>query len=229
VPLVVGAMHAWDPAVRAAVDAWGDLPGTVRAVRSTIYLPPNSDLIALATDLFAPSALVPGPLMRPLDVELGTISSGVFGLASHDIPLIRRLVPGVTAVHHARGLWPWGYSIGYHDGDLSVSLIALMGGNWGAHWTFDAWGDSTEIHVAFPPSYVTAGSSEATVHDTMGSRTWRSGLNGYQHEWLQLAQAVEDGGPLAIPVSTALEDLRHTVALADAAVSWRRSHAEAAA
>jgi predicted dehydrogenase len=231
VPLIVGAMHAWDPAFRAAADAWGDLPDTVRAVRSTIYLPKNSDMTTLATDLFVPA----GPARptsvpaAPLEAELGKISSGVFGLATHATPLIRRLVPGISAVRHARGLKPWGYSINYEDGERSVSLVALLGGAWAPHWTLDAWGDTTELHVSFPPSYVMTGSSEATLRGSGGSRTWRFDRNGYQMEWLHLADVVDARTPLAVPATAAVEDLRHAVALADAAVAERRRAAGVAA
>ena len=40
-PLIVGAMHRYDPAWRAAQDAWGDLAETAHTVRSSIVLPPN--------------------------------------------------------------------------------------------------------------------------------------------------------------------------------------------
>ena len=50
------------------------------------------------------------------------------------------------------------------------------------------------MQVSFPPSYVATGSSEATVRDATGSRTWRFDRNGYQHEWLHLADVVEGRG-----------------------------------
>jgi len=228
VPLVVGAMHAWDPAFRAAADAWGDLAETVRAVRSTIYLPPNADMIELATNLFTPQATasVAAGQTPLLDAELGTIRRLVFGLATHATPLIRRLCPGMSGVQHARGLKPLGYSISYEDGGRPVTLVALMGGKWEPQWTLDAWGATTELHAEFPPSYVTTGSSIATVRDRTGARTWRFDRNGYQAEWTHLADVVDKRAELAIPVATVVDDLRHAAALADAAVALRRRVAE---
>ncbi len=222
-------MHAWDPAFRAASDAWGDLPETVRTARSTIYLPPNRHMTGLATDLFRSSALPPRKARgSQSESEASTIHAGVLGLATHVTPLIRRLIPGLTHVRHASAVRPWGYSITYLDGERSVTLVGMLGGDWNPHWGFDAWGWGTEMRVSFPPSYVAAGSSTATIRDATGSRTWRFDQNGYHHEWLHLADVVDGRLPPAISVPTVVEDLRHAVLLADAAVAWRRAASDGA-
>jgi hypothetical protein len=51
VPIIVGTMHAYDPAYVAASHAWSGLSEKATLVRSVIYLPPNDEMIALATDL----------------------------------------------------------------------------------------------------------------------------------------------------------------------------------
>ena len=55
VPVVVGAMHVYDPAFAAAQKSWGDLPDTATLVRVAVYLPPNDDMVNLATELAAPA------------------------------------------------------------------------------------------------------------------------------------------------------------------------------
>ena len=55
VPVVVGAMHVYDPAFAAAQKSWGDLPDTATLVRVAVYLPQNDDMVNLATELAAPA------------------------------------------------------------------------------------------------------------------------------------------------------------------------------
>jgi predicted dehydrogenase len=223
VPVIVGTMHAWDPAWQAARGFLGDLSETARVVRSTIYLPADGDLIKLATDLVAAPPRGGRSAQSPVDRELETISSGVLALAMHALPLIRTLIPGMTRVTQALALEPWGYSVSYEDGDRSATLIGLEGGPWAPQWTLDAWGATTELHVDFPPSYVTAGSATAAIHTASGTRSWRFGTNGYHAEWLQLADVAEGRAEQAIPLQTIVDDLACAVAIAEAAVALRRA------
>ena len=50
-PILVGAMHTFDPGWRSAVQPWGDLPSSSSAIRSSIVLPPNSRFEDFATEL----------------------------------------------------------------------------------------------------------------------------------------------------------------------------------
>ena len=50
VPLVVGAMHSWDQAWRAASQAWLEAGGETRLIRSAIHLPVNDVILEQATD-----------------------------------------------------------------------------------------------------------------------------------------------------------------------------------
>jgi myo-inositol 2-dehydrogenase / D-chiro-inositol 1-dehydrogenase len=228
VPILVGTMHVWDPAWRALTRAWGDLPATVRAIRSTIYLPDNADMIKLATDLFTPNTSMTGSSSSQqsgLETEIEMIRNGVLGLAMHATPLIREIVPNIGRVSHARALKPWGYSIGYGDERSSVSLNAIVGGGWAPQWTLDAWGASTEVHATFPPSYVSAGSAVGEVRTASGSTVWHFDTNGYLAEWAHIADVAEGRCRLAVPLKTAVDDLAQTVSLADAAVEHRRSSA----
>lgn len=74
IPVVVGAMHAYDPAWTAVREGWGDLPERAHLVRSRIYLPGNDEFVALATD---PAFLAPPPpaRARPPPICSGAASS----------------------------------------------------------------------------------------------------------------------------------------------------------
>jgi myo-inositol 2-dehydrogenase / D-chiro-inositol 1-dehydrogenase len=226
VPIIVGTMHAWDPAWRALAGAWGDLAATVRTIRSTIYLPSNGDMTDLATNLFTPSLVAtsstPGS-RSALDAEVLTIRDGVLGLAMHAMPLIREFLPDVGEVRHARALTPWGYSICCGDDRSSVTLNAIIGGSWAPQWTLEAWGASKEACVTFPPSYVSAGSAVAEIRSASDRKVWHFDTNGYLAEWTHVADVVEGRCELAIPLETAIEDLVQTVLLTEAAVNHRRS------
>ena len=64
VPVVVGAMHVYDPAFAAAQKSWGDLPDTATLVPVAVYLPQNDDLVNLATELAAPAPAPGSPRPR---------------------------------------------------------------------------------------------------------------------------------------------------------------------
>ena len=71
--------------------------------------------------------------------------------------------------------------------------------------------------MRFPPSYVLAGSATATLTTATARTSWRYPRNGYQAEWLHLADVVERRAELAVPVQTAVDDLLYALRLADGA------------
>ena len=91
VPILVGAMHTFDPGWRAAKANWGDLATTTHSIRSSIVLPPNPRFEDFATEV----------IMRPdwptadltdAEVRAGLVQGGIMGLAIHDLPLVRALI-----------------------------------------------------------------------------------------------------------------------------------------
>ena len=181
VPVVVGAMHVYDPAFAAAQKSWGDLPDTATLVRVAVYLPHNDDLVNLATELAAPAP-----------------SGGVLGLATHNLPIVRHFVPTVQEVLAAEFVPPWGYQLTFRSGDRLAQFLALMPGHWRPDWSLRVWGPKAELRIQFPPSYVLAGSATVELVNANSRSSWRYAHNGYQAEWLHLADVAEGRVELTI-------------------------------
>src|ERR1700712_3690156 len=92
VPVLVGAMHTFDPGWLAAKVNWGDLPETANYIRSSIVLPPNPRFEDFATEVITRPAARQPDYDDP-DVIAGMVNGGVLGLAIHDLPLVRTFLP----------------------------------------------------------------------------------------------------------------------------------------
>jgi hypothetical protein len=236
VPIVVGAMHSWDPAWLAASKEWLDSDGHARLIRSTIHLPVNSDIMHFATDLAShdgrrgmrvPAGLTPRlgaarRRLRPPDraSREARLRAVILGFAVHAIPLIRVLAPALGSVVFARPAYPWGYSVAYDAAQTAVTMTGTIGGHWTPTWTFDAWEEDRRMHVDFPPAFVMAGSGEASISDLTRRVSWRMPHNGYLAEWLHLADVAEGRAELAISVSAAVDDYLHALSIANAGAEW---------
>ncbi len=218
VPVVVGTMHAHDPAFVAGMRDWLATADEPELIRSVIYLPSVGDQVAWSTEHRASGyvSFSPATASLPVDEQAGLIRTTVLDLAIHNTPLIRALIPAVPHVRFARVRLPFGYVMSLTAGDRLIQLIALMWGHWRPDWTFDVWGREHALHVEFPPSYVLAGSATAELR-SVGSRTgWRFPDNGYQALWRYLSAVVADGmDPSAI--DAAVSDLDYALAIADGA------------
>lgn len=215
VPVIVGAMHAYDPAYRAAAAAADVLRGRATVVRSTIYLPGNDVFIEQATDpVIGAVTSAPGPPLEPAAWAAETVRGATLGLISHHIPLIRRFAGPLSDVVRARAVAPWGYDILLAGAAGSVHLTAVMGGTWDPAWHFTAENAEVAVRVAFPPSYVLAGSATACVSDAAGVRCWRDPDNGYQAEWRHLADVVDGLAELQVPLAEVIDDVDVTLRLA---------------
>ena len=221
-PVIVGAMHAYDPAWIAAKQHWGNLPQTARLVRSMILLPGNDEFVNLATDLAAIAARPPAPhpaeAPSTAQAAAGALRGGILGLATHAIPQVRQFLPAFETVAVATRLRPFGYRLVLTGGRCTVELVALMPGKWRPDWRLDVWGPASELHVRYPPSYVLAGSATAALTSGGGEQRWSYPMNGYQAEWAHLADVVDGLAEPAIPVQTAVDDLSFAATLADAAI-----------
>lgn len=224
VPVVVGAMHTFDPGWRAAVANWGELPATSHTIRSSVVLPPNARFEDVATEVLSRPAF---PSLDNPNVETlaAFVHGGVMGLAVHDLPLIRSLLPRYDdlRVISATFLAPFGYRILMVAGGKVVELHAVVSSTWQPDWVLEAYADDLVLRTEFTPSYVHAGSAISTLSTAESARVFGpTTMNGYEAEWLELADVVR--GKVALPDLDALvDDLRFTVAVADAASDAVRS------
>jgi predicted dehydrogenase len=233
VPVIVGAMHTFEPGWLKLQRIWEDLPERIHTVRSRISLPPNPHFEDLATEVEGRIPMTPGTETGP-EADAARVAGGVLGLAIHDLPLIRALLPDQTSLQvlHAEPRAPFGYAI---SADVDGRLLQLEGGihsHWRAQWTLEAIAEDAVLHIDFTPSYVHAGSAVVTLTGADGeSRTFGPyGYNGYEGEWRTLVAAVRGAGsaapaPAAAPgpvapapeMSTLEADLAFALELADRA------------
>ena len=188
VPVLVGTMHAYDPGWLAFAEAWGPMEGSAHHVRCSAVLPPNPRFEDFATEVTNRQAQAPPPVSSADDLA-NLLRGGILGLATHDLPLVRRFLtaPEEIVVHTARTLTPFGYLIILSCGEQVVELHALMSANWDPRWSLEVFADDRVGTVDFTPSYVQAGSATAAVHSP-GRRVLLGPFdhNGYVEEWRHL-------------------------------------------
>ena len=230
VPIIVGAMHTFDPAWLAAEAEWGALIETSHTIRSSIVLPPNARFEDLATDIVARPSSPPFDETDP-EAAVRAVTEGIMGLAIHDLPLIRQFLPSFADLDVLRAdiAAPWGYVI---SGTASGKVVHLQAGitdAWAPEWTLEVIGDELSLRVTFTPSYVQGGSAVATLHSSAGTRTFGPfALSGYEAEWIALAR-IARGQDTPPPPVELIDDLRFAIALADQSSSQIRSNWESVA
>jgi predicted dehydrogenase len=222
VPILVGAMHTFDPGWLAAEELAGGLLRSAHTLRSSIVLPPNARFEDFATEVIARPAAPERDLEDPA-VVAAVLEGGILGLAIHDLPLVRRFVPDFAdlEVLRAEAVRPFGYVVLVRAGGRTIELTAQVASGatavWKPDWTFEAVGPDSALAVTFTPSYVQAGSAVAEL--TAGGRTQAAGPfghNGYEGEWRRIAGIV--GGTEHAPAASELiDDLRFALAIVDGA------------
>ncbi len=211
--LVVGAMHGYDPAWLAAREALAEAgdPGPFH-VRCAVHIPANERFEDMATTMVRPPRHGAGPA-----APAAVVRGGVLGLAIHDLPLIRTVIPRLDTVRFATHLAPWGYGITATGPGGSVDLLARVGGTWQPDWTLSVWGQDTELELSFPPSYVHAGSATAWMRRN-GVRQCFGPFpeDGYDAEWSELLSVLGGRAP-RYGVAHLVADLEYAIELADLA------------
>lgn len=223
VPVLVGAMHSFDPGWVALRRGWGQFAAEVHTVHSSIVLPPNSRFEDFATEVLHRPSVPPMDLHAP-EAAAELVHAGVMGLAIHDLPLVREFIPAFDdlEVQAAHAVEPAGYQITLSAGGRVVHLHAALTDTWRPQWLLEAWSDTASARVEFTPSYVHAGSAIASL--TEADRATEYGperSNGYEGEWRELAGIVH-GTATPVSASTLVDDLRFAIAIADAAAAVAR-------
>lgn len=216
VPIIVGAMHTFDPGWLAAEKLWGDLPATAHTIRSSIVLPPNARFEDFATEVIARPETPQRDLSDPSIVS-AMLEGGILGLAIHDLPLVRRFVPEFAdlEVLRAEVVPPFGYAFLVRAAGRTIEMTAAMNSTWKPDWTFEAIGPHAALKVTFTPSYVHAGSAVAEFMDNR--HTIVAGPfdhNGYEGEWRRIAEIVTRSVSAPDPQSL-IDDLRFALAIVE--------------
>jgi len=219
-PIIVGTMHAYDPAYRAAYAAWEELEESASFVLSSIYLPANGVFINQATDEVELAAAAPaqgaGDHSDPA-FQAMMIRNAMLGLAIHNVPLIRELYSSVGQMLSARFLRPFGYALAMRHEEQVASLQALMPGVWPPHWNLRAIGRKNELNIAFPPSYVLAGSSRSELIAEGETRVFEGPRNGYEAMWTHVGEVAAGAAEPRISLDVIVSDLGFAFDLADGA------------
>jgi myo-inositol 2-dehydrogenase / D-chiro-inositol 1-dehydrogenase len=222
VPILVGAMHAYDPGWLAFLEAWGPTRGSADHVRCSIVLPPNPRFEDFATEVsnrMAPPTLPRAESLTEARADL--LRGGILGLAIHDLPLIRAFLTTTDdiVVHTARTLTPFGYLVVFSCGDQVVELHAHMSETWNPNWVLQVYTSDRVGSVEFTPSYVQAGSAVATI--STPDRQVRLGpkaRNGYIEEWQHLYDVAHGEAPRYRPQEL-IADLTFALDLSDRAAA----------
>lgn len=224
VPILVGAMHAFDPGWRAASEHWADLPQTVHTIHSSVVLPPNPRFEDFATEVInRPDGGWDGP--ADVEAQAQMVHGGIMGLAIHDLPLVRSLLRRVDdlEVLEARQLTPVGYHVVFTAGDTLVVFHALMNATWRPSWLLEAMSSDTWLRTEFTPSYVQAGSAVSTLFHADSAKTFGPyDSNGYEAEWRELSEIVRCERP-APALQPLIDDLSFALDVADAAADRVRT------
>ena len=226
VPILVGAMHTFDPGWRAAQANWGDLATTTHSIRSSIVLPPNPRFEDFATEVITRPDR-PTPDLTDVEVRAGLVQGGIMGLAIHDLPLVRVLLSYFQdlEVLSAETLAPVGYQVVLTASGTRIELHAVMSATWRPDWVLEAYSEDKHLHVEFTPSYVHAGSAISTLTSGATARTFGpEAFNGYEGEWRELA-AVALGQAAPPDTGVLIDDLRFALRIAEAAAQRIRNAA----
>jgi predicted dehydrogenase len=218
VPIIVGAMHTFDPGWLAAKANWDDLVEKAHTIRYSIVLPPNPRFEDFATEVVSRPAPWHGDRTDP-GVAAGMIRGGIMGLAIHDLPLVRTFCPDFTdlEVLSCDLPFPAGYLVNLRVGDRDVQLHAVNSESWQPEWTFEAISDDTALRIDFTPSYVQAGSATAKIRRGEDTQVFGPyGYSGYEGEWRYLA-ALAAGTAEPLHVNELIDDLTFALAISDAA------------
>lgn len=219
VPVVVGTMHRYDPAFVAAMAEWEPASSGRLVIRSSIYLPDNSEMTGLATNQ-AGHTITPGAApvdLSQLPARADALRNGILGLAIHNLPLVRLFAPGLCEVTEARWVEPYGYAVTIEEGQRVARMTALMPGVWAPSWTFEVFDDARHLRISFPPSYVLAGSSSATITGPRVTRSWQFDESGYERQWRHVADLADGLVQPEVSVDEVVADLAFAMSIADRA------------
>lgn len=192
VTVVVGAMHAYDPAYVAAQQHLLSSHEPPTLVRSVAYLPGNDEMTDLTPELVSTPAVAGPPDNGPdAERELSLLRGGVLGLAIHDLPHLAERPVGLEVAHSSEGQ----YVVVGAAGPTAITLTGVISPLRSEHFSLDAVGENCRWSARFAGD-APARPSEVTRWDRSGSRTAPRRYEGsYRRCWRLLHTAIETGTP----------------------------------
>lgn len=227
-PLIIGAMHLFDPAWTFLERHRSTYGTEVGLVRSSIFLPFNDRFEQWATE---PSQ--PGP-MPDLDHSTPqgraeSLTTQLLGLAIHDLPLVRTMTPAWQdlEVTFADAYDPIGYRVQLRAGRTLIELSGGFRDHWETEWEFEASGPQYIARAGFTPSFVQAGSGTAEVRGPSDCRSFAGDpANGYEGEWRAIADAATDPAPYLQRIDGFVDDLDFALRVAERAAQFVSEEAQ---
>ena len=218
VALIAGTNHLYEPAWGLAKHHLLAREEQVRAVTVTLVLPPNGRYHEVVTEWEPEQARTArsDPDLTEPRVAAAVLRQLMLGLAVHDLPLVRDLLPTFERVVFARPVAPIGYVVGFIASGVPVHLTAsMLPDGPEALWRVGITTDREEIDVEFPPSFVQAGGAVVTVRDADGRRiVYPPGSeNGYLAEWRALSEVLD--GASTTEYDELAADALYAIELAD--------------
>jgi myo-inositol 2-dehydrogenase / D-chiro-inositol 1-dehydrogenase len=210
--VMVGAMHVYDPAFRAAHRAWVEQNDEAVFTQSSICLPSNDFFTGLAAE---PASPPPQPTSGEGFPDAVMLREAVLGLAIHNLPLLRQFHPRLGELASARFIRPFGYALVVGDEAQTLELLGYMGGTWPPNWALRTVSHRCELRVMFTPSFVLAGSARAELVTANSTRVFEYDTNGYQCEWAALYDAVVGNAEPLVSLSDVVDDITYALDLAD--------------
>ena len=217
-PIIVGAMHTFDPGWLAAKEHWGDLVETAHTIRYNIVLPPNPRFEDFATEVITRPQWPAADRTDP-EVAARMVYGGIMGLAIHDLPLVRVFCPDFEDVEvlSCELPYPAGYLVNLRIGERNVQVAAVNTQSWEPEWVFEAISDEKSLRIDFTPSYVQAGSATAVLRHGAESEVYGPyPMNGYEGEWRFLADLAR-GNAEPLDTTELIHDLTFALEVADKA------------
>ncbi len=192
VPVVVATMHRYDPAIAWLESEYPEVFAEAQLVRSTMFVPPNSTMVELASETPAPpadAAPPPDPAVL-LPVLPGAWASTTF---VHHLPLIRLAMPGPPDAVAATANGVSGAHASLRWGSRLAQLSGIAFRINGLDWSFDILSSTHHVRVEFPASYLAGQSTVASVRSRSAeTKVFNSQHEtGYRREWVHLADVAE--------------------------------------
>jgi len=208
--IIVGSMHAYDRGYVDALAAWRELGEVPTDIEVTAFGSGNDRMVDSATQLVRSATPVGAP--NPNLPDVLAMTAGTLSMASHDIPLVRDLLPEAPLLIAATRQRPAGYALQGVSGSCGISFIGLLPVQWHASWTLRAVSPNAVLEVDFAPSYVLATGCTARLTVDGVTRTWHSDEAAYVSEWRALLAEI-DGAPTVRDLDRIAADLEYALNL----------------